>query len=173
MSLRYPDFKLFGAVVAITSATANAAWSQASSPSATAMQTAADACMRNYGAPDQIAPTLSAAGFKVVPGMDEGTVEFSGAGINGIAAASPGRTYCSIQSTEVPLSVARGIGLGLAKSVFGYNLATENGSPEGQKGPCDGLNLLAPQRLIWIRYAQAGNSGACVDDGTSAIILDM
>lgn len=159
--------------VAIAVASPAPVLAQKLSPAARAMQTAADACMRNYGAPDSIPTALRKAGFSVTNGMDPGSWEFSGSGVNGVAVAGRGETYCSIQSAQVPLSLARGIGLGLARSVFGYKSAKENGTPEGRRGACDGLNLLAPQRVIWIHYAQAGNSGECVDDGTSAIILNM
>ncbi|MBU3029949.1 hypothetical protein [Paracoccus marinaquae] len=143
------------------------------SPAARAMQAAAQACMVNYGAPDSLVPALKKAGFSVSPGMDAGSYDFSGAGVDGVAVPGNGETYCMIQSGQVPLDLARGIGLGLARAVFGYKSTSENGTPEGRRGPCDGLNVFAPQRLIWIHYSAAGNSGECVDNGTSSMILNM
>lgn len=167
--------KVFSTLSTLSIAFSNvsSAYAQNLSPAARAMQAAADACMRNYGSPDHLVPALRDAGFAVTPGMDAGSYEFSGFGVFGVVVAENSRTFCSVQSPQVPLELARGIGLGLARSIFGYNSNTENGTPEGRRGPCDGLNLLAPQRVIWIHYAQAGNSGECVEDGSSAIILEM
>lgn len=161
------------AIMSTMVSTTKPAVAQNLSPAARAMQAAADACMRNYGSPDSLIPALKKAGFSVAEGMDAGAYEFSGSGVFGVAVPGNGQTYCTVQSSQVPLNLARGIGLGLARSIFGYSNDRENGTPEGRRGPCDGLNLLAPQRVIWIHYAQAGNSGECVDDGSSAIILDM
>ena len=143
------------------------------SPAAQAMQTAASICLGNYRTPENLAPALQNAGFDVMPGMDEGYWEFSGASVQGVAGGDQGSAYCVVGSAEVPLDLARGIGLGLAQALLNYELPTENGSPEGRRGTCDGLNVLVPQRSIWIHYSNAGNSGECVDDGTSSIILRM
>lgn len=137
------------------------------------MQTAASICLDNYRTPENFVPALRKAGFNVTRGMDEGTWEFSGSSVSGITLGDQGRAYCVVQSAEVPLNLAQGIGLGLARVMLGYKETTENGSPEGKRRTCDGLNVIVPRRSIWIRYANAGNSGDCVDDGTSAIILQM
>lgn len=157
----------------ISAGSGSATLAQGLTPAAKAMYAASAACMRNYGSPEHVILDLQKAGFALAPGMDPGTHEFSGAGVYGIALTEPGQTYCVVQSTQVPLATARAIGLQLAQSIFGYRSSAENGTPEGGRGPCDGLNLLAPQRVIWIHYSQAGNSGECVDDGTSAIIMNM
>lgn len=143
------------------------------SPAARAMQSAAAICLNNYRTPENLAPALQNAGFNLIPSIDKGSWEFSGASVQGIAGGDQGSAYCKIDSPEVPLNLARGIGLGLAQALLGYELQTENGTPEGRRGACDGLNTLVPQRSIWIHYSNAGNSGECVDDGTSSIIINM
>lgn len=144
--------------------------SEASPSGASAtMGAAVEACLRNYRTPDQALPALEAAGLRLTPGMDAGTWEFSGGGVHGIVV--PGdQLYCSIQSGKVPLDAARVLGSDLAYSLFPDMV--QPGAPEGGTGPCDGLSIFAPRQMIWLRYAQAGNSGECINDGTSAIIIN-
>lgn len=161
------------APAALTVAMSAPAPAQDLDPAARAMQTAAGICLGNYRTPENLAPALQNAGFNVMPGIDEGYWEFSNASVHGIAGGDQGSAYCKVSSEEVPLDLARGIGLRVAQELLNYELPTENGSPEGRRGTCDGLNTIVPQRAIWIRYSNAGNSGDCVDDGTSSIIINM
>ncbi|MBV7410323.1 hypothetical protein [Maritimibacter sp. DP1N21-5] len=128
----------------------------------------AETCLVNYRTPDEALPALEGLGLTLTAGMDEGSWEVSGPGVMGIVSTVP-EIYCSIQSTEVNLDNARNIGTSLAERLFPGMI--QMGAPEGGNGPCDGLSIFAPRQLIWIRYAQAGNSGECIDDGTSAIII--
>lgn len=132
------------------------------------MRAVAEQCLRNYETPDDAVAAIEGLGLQLVAGMDEGAFEFSGSGVMGQVSTVP-ELYCSIQSTEVPLDAATAIGTGLATTLFPD--MTEASSPEGGTGPCDGMSIFAPRRVIWISYAQAGNSGACVNDGTSAMII--
>ncbi|SDO26222.1 hypothetical protein SAMN05216196_104235 [Lutimaribacter pacificus] len=140
------------------------------------MQLAAEICLRNYRDPGATEPQFREAGFQVGPGMDAGSFEFSApGGVMGIAAPAQGRSYCTVMSEQVPLATAEAIGRALGERLFPGNVTA--GSPEQQAGspvpPCGGLSIFAPQRLIRITYAQAGNSGECINDGTSAIIINM
>jgi hypothetical protein len=134
-----------------------------------AMRAVVELCLRNYRTPDSAIPAFQALGLTLVPGMDEGSWEFSGQGVSGIVSAEA-ELYCSIQSQHVPLDVARAIGADIASDLFAD--LVHQGAPEGGTGPCDGLSIFAPRQLIWLRYAQAGNSGECIDDGTSSIIIN-
>lgn len=135
------------------------------------MQLAAELCLKNYRTPDAMADAFAAAGFTLAPGMDAGSYEVSAPEMWGIVSPGQGESYCNIQSQAVPLSTAQAIGTALGDRLF-PGMASQ-GSPEGGHGPCDGISILAPQRMIWISYSQAGNSGECIDDGTSAIVLQM
>lgn len=134
------------------------------------MRAATEACLRNYRTPEEIPAALEAAGLTLVPGMDAGTSEVSGPGIWGVVA--PGELYCTFQSPNLSLADAKALGDDLANSLFPGMV--QPGHPErGMASDCDGLSIFAPQSLIWIHFAQAGNSGECIDDGTSAIIMNM
>lgn len=134
------------------------------------MRQAVELCLRNYRTPEGIPAALEAAGYSLTPGMDDGSFELSGAGLWGMVV--PGDAYCTFQSQDVPLADAQTMGRDLADTLFPGKV--EDGHPEsGMDSPCNGVSIFAPQRLIWVHYAQAGNSGACVDDGTSAVIVDM
>ncbi|WP_172299309.1 hypothetical protein [Pseudoruegeria sp. HB172150] len=134
------------------------------------MRAATEACLRNYRTPDDIPGALEAAGLTLAPGMDADSYDVSGPGLWGIAA--PSELYCTFQSRDLPLADAKAMGTDLANTLFPGMI--QEGHPErGMGSPCDGLSIFAPQSLIWLHYAQAGNSGECVDDGSSAIILNM
>ena len=133
------------------------------------MRLAVDACLRNYRTPHEAIPALQAVGLVLSPGADKGSWEFRGDGVFGVAEAGD-ELYCTVQSDGVPLEMAKRIGSDLAFSLFPDMV--QPGAPEGGNGPCDGLSIFAPNQMIWLRYAQAGNSGECIDDGTSAIIVN-
>ncbi len=137
-------------------------------PAAT-MRAVLEACLRNYPEPKRALPALEAAGMTLSPTGDLHSWEMSGEGVFGNVDVS-GEIYCSIQSQSVPLETAQAIGTELANSLF-PNLV-QPGAPEGGNGPCDGLSIFAPRQMLWLRYAHAGNSGECINDGTSAIILN-
>ncbi|MDW4549512.1 hypothetical protein R5H32_09130 [Defluviimonas sp. D31] len=136
------------------------------------MQLAAEICLRNYRTPDKVVDAFTAAGFALAPGADPGTHEVTAPELWGVIEPGPEQSYCTFQSSRVPLAMAQAIGTALAERLFPGLVQT--GHPErGLATPCDGLSVFAPRQLIWIHYAQAGNSGECIDDGTSAIILNM
>lgn len=132
------------------------------------MRTVIEVCLRNYRTPDAALPALEAAGMTLSV-IEDKTFELSGSGVWGIV--EPGdELYCTVQSSEVSLDEARALGTELAYSLFPDMV--QPGAPEGGNGPCDGLSIFAPRQMIWLRYAQAGDSGECVEDGTSAIIVN-
>ena len=137
--------------------------------SAETMRAVIDICMRNYRTPQQSLSALESAGMALAPTGDQGGWEFSGGGVFGNVTVND-TIYCSIQSQSVPLDTAQAIGTELAYALF-PNLV-QPGAPEGGRGPCDGLSIFAPRQMLWLRYAQAGNSGECINDGTSAVILN-
>lgn len=138
-------------------------------PAVNAMRAVVEACLRNYRTPGSVLPALEAAGMVLSPGLDAGSWDFAGNGVNGVVI--PGdELFCSIQSSEVPLDAAQSMSSDLAYALFPDMI--QPGAPEGGKGPCDGLSIFAPRQLIWMRYAHAGNSGECINDGTSAIIIN-
>ena len=134
------------------------------------MRMATEICLRNYRSAAEIPAALEAAGFTLVPGMDEGVSEVTGPRIFGWV--DPSQNYCSFQSTDVPLADTIAMGRALAGTLF-PDMVQEGHPERGLASPCDGLSIFAPQSLIWVHYAAAGNSGECNVDGTSAIILNM
>ncbi|MDF0602292.1 hypothetical protein P1J78_16245 [Psychromarinibacter sp. C21-152] len=134
------------------------------------MRQGTELCLRNYRTPDRIAPELEAAGYTLTPGMDHGSFDVAAPGLWGVVV--PADAYCTFQSEDVPLAAAQAMGEALADTLFPGQV--QPGHPErGMASPCNGISIFAPQRLIWVHYAQAGNSGECVHDGTSAIIVNM
>jgi len=137
------------------------------------MRLAMDLCLRNYRTPASVQQAMANAGFTLIPGADSGSFEFTGPNVSGVVALSP--PFCSIQSTDVPLALAEEMGLKLATSLFGETV--ERGSPERNIAtpvqPCEGLHIFATQTVIRITYSAAGNSGECLNDGTSAIQIKM
>ena len=138
------------------------------------MQLAVETCMRHQKLADQLPAALEAAGYSVSPGMDESTFDFSAPGVTGLV-RTDGTGYCSIQSTQVPLDLAEAIGVAVGERLFPGNATP--GSPAGDAStppaPCEGYTIWETQPIITVSYAQAGNSGECVNDGTSAIIISM
>ena len=138
----------------------------------TVLRAAAEACLRNYRTPDQIIPGLKAAGLTITPGMDAGSFEASGPDIWGIVEPGAEQSYCTFQSPTVPLDRTLAIGADIANTLFPGNI--QPGHPErGLQTPCDGHSIFAPRRLLWMHFADAGNSGECTGAGGSAIILNM
>lgn len=145
-----------------------------SAPEAAAqnMQLAAELCLRNYRTPQDLAGAFSNAGFTLAQStLDAGVTDFTAPGINGAFKTG----YCFAQSAMVPLAMAEAIGRAVADRLFPG--LVQDGAPEHVAGtplkPCEGLQVFAPQRLIAISYAAAGNSGECIADGTSSIIIQM
>lgn len=162
---------IFGVVVA-TNATAQA--QTEAEAAAQNMQLATEICLRDIRNAQQIPGRLAQAGFSVGPGLDSGTYEFSAFGVNGLIDASGSDGFCSVQSTRVPLALASAIGQATADRL--YPGAATPGAPSspgsGPAGFCDGLTFWDARPIITVSYAQAGNSGECIDDGTSAILID-
>jgi len=135
------------------------------------MRLAMELCLRNYRSVAQLPSAFAAAGYTIGAGLDPGTHEFSAPGVFG--GFQDG--YCFIQSVDVPLAIAEDMGQRLAQGLFPGKV--ELGGPETPVGApiaqCEGLSIFAPQSLIRVSYAAAGNSGDCVNDGTSAIVINM
>jgi hypothetical protein len=139
------------------------------------MQLAAELCLRNHRTESEIPQAFAAAGFAVSPYSDNGAFEFTAPGVTGTVDTLPPSAFCSVQSTDVPLEMAEAIGRALADRLFPG--AVHEGNPEHVAGtpvdPCEGLQIFATQELLTLSYAVAGNSGECLNDGTSAILIRM
>lgn len=139
------------------------------------MSLAVEICLRNYYNEAALPDAFRTAGYKVSAGIDAGFYDFEGPGVWGGFSTDTIKGYCFVQSGDVPLAVAEEMGLKLARRLFGDKV--ELGNPElpvGQPVPfCDGLSIFAPRQLIRITYSAAGNSGDCLNDGTSAIAIKM
>ena len=146
----------------------DSAEASAMTPEMTAVRAFARECLRNYRTPGLAIAALEAQGLRAVPGMDAGSWELSVPGLQGLVTVGDA-LYCSIQSPDIPLDEAATLGWELANELFPD--LVEKGSPEGANGLCDGLTIVAPRQMIWVSYAQAGNSGACIEDGSSAVII--
>lgn len=135
------------------------------------MKLALELCLRNYRSVPALPEAFAMAGFNIGDGLDPGVYEFSGPGVFGGFEEG----YCYIQSQDVPLAIAEDMGQRLAEALFPGQV--QQGNPELPVGApvplCDGLSVFAPQRLIRITYSAAGNSGDCINDGSSAVILNM
>ena len=139
------------------------------------MQLAAELCLRNHRSESEMPQAFSAAGFSLSPSSDTGTYEFTAPGVWGVFTTLPPSAFCSVQSPDVPLAMAEAIGRALADRLFPG--AVQEGGPEHVVGtplaPCEGLQIFATQELLTLSYAAAGNSGECLNDGTSAILINM
>ena len=139
------------------------------------MQLAAELCLRNHRTESEIPQAFAAVGFSVSPYTDSGAFEFTAPGVTGTVDTLPPSAFCSVQSTDVPLEMAEAIGRALADRLFPG--LVQEGSPEHVVGtplaPCEGLQIFATQELLTLSYAAAGNSGECLNDGTSAILIRM
>lgn len=128
------------------------------------MEEATKICVGNTGRPDLVEGALSSAGFSLVPGVDAGTFEARAPGVYALIDTSSSRTHCSIQSQEVALSTAREIGMSVTRRLF----------PSAKMfghGACDGPIVTGLRPPLRMTFAQAGNSRECIDDGTSAIVI--
>ncbi|MEM1386783.1 MAG: hypothetical protein AAF748_10045 [Pseudomonadota bacterium] len=128
---------------------------------------AAKLCMTGSRVPDTLPQIFGEAGFDISPGLGEMEFEVRAHGIFG--AFDIGSGYCFIQTAVVPLETTQPMIRDLANTL--YPGQVQEGAPEGGTGPCDGLSIFAPRRLIWVSYAAAGNSGECLFDGTSSVII--
>jgi hypothetical protein len=139
------------------------------------MRLAMEICLRNYHDEATLPDAFRTAGYTLSAGIETGFYDFEGPGIWGGFSTDTNSGYCYVQSGDVPLALAEELGLKLARSLFGDKV--EFGNPElpiGQPAPlCDGLSIFAPRQLIRITYSAAGNSGECLNDGTSAVIINM
>jgi hypothetical protein len=140
------------------------------------MQLAAELCLRHYRSEGELAPSFQQAGFGVSPYMaDAGVFEVAAPGLYVMVDTNSGSAACNIQSELVPIPLAEAIGRAVADRLFPG--VVQDGAPEHQVGtplrPCEGIQVFAPQQLIAISYAAAGNSGECIADGTSSILIQM
>ena len=138
---------------------------------ATNMMLATEICLRHQHQDAALPGAFQASGFTLVPGMDAGSFEFSGPEVFGLI--SPG--FCSIQSQKVAIPTAEAIGLAVGEHLFPNGV--QPGQPSSQanapRRPCEGYTIWSTRPVITVSYAQAGNSGECIDDGTSAIIIRL
>ena len=139
------------------------------------MQLALETCMRHQGRENALPAAFQAAGFEVTPAQDAGDYQFEAPGVWGYIAGETGGGYCTVQSARVPLALAETIGTAVGERLFPGQVTP--GSPAGNAAtppaPCEGYSIWDTRPVITVSYAQAGNSGECVNDGTSAIILRM
>ncbi|WP_227268927.1 hypothetical protein [Roseobacter weihaiensis] len=135
------------------------------------MRLAFELCLHNYRTPLDLPYAFSSTDFTLGKSLDEGVTEFSAPGISGTFQAG----YCNIQTPDVPLAIAEDMGQRTAETLFPGMVTL--GNPERNinqpVAPCDGLSIFAPQMLIRVTYSAAGNSGDCLNDGSSAIAIQM
>ena len=145
------------------------------SVSAHNMRLAIEVCLLNYRTEPGLSEAFLVAGFTLYDGLDPGSYEFEADGVSGLFTTRDATGYCTVQSPLVPLATAEALGAELATTLFPGNVVA--GGPEHPVGtpvpPCAGLSVFALQQLITITYAAAGNSGECLIDGTSAVIISM
>lgn len=125
-------------------------------------------CLTNYRTPGEFQNAFTGAGFTIAPGIDSDVYDLNGYGVWGLFNETTG--LCNIQSEAVPLETTQPLIRDLAEQLFPGQV--QPGAPEGANGPCDGISIFAPQKLLWVRYSQAGNSGECIFDGTSAVVVN-
>lgn len=126
-------------------------------------------CLTNYRTPDALQNAFTTAGFTVSPSFDAGVFDVSAHGVAGGFDSRSG--YCYLMTAVVPLETTQTLTQDLAASLFPGMI--QPGHPEtGMESPCNGVSIFAPQKLIWMHYAAAGNSGDCIFNGTSAVIID-
>lgn len=139
------------------------------------MQLALDTCIRHHRRSDDLPKALADVGFTITPGVDADTYDLEAPGVFGIISTGSHSGYCSIQSPLVPLGLAEAIGTAVGGRHFPGKVVP--GSPAGNAStppePCEGYTIWETQPIIIVSYAQAGNSGECTDDGTSAINISM
>lgn len=139
------------------------------------MQLALDTCMRHHRRSDELPKALADVGFSIEPGLDADSYDLEAPGVFGIISTGSHSGYCSIQSPLVPLGLAEAIGTAVGERQFPGKVVP--GSPAGNAStppePCEGYAIWETQPIIIVSYAQAGNSGECIDDGTSAINISM
>ncbi|MEL6532644.1 MAG: hypothetical protein AAFQ06_06350, partial [Pseudomonadota bacterium] len=79
---------------------------------------------------------------------------------------------CNIQSQLVDLPTARVIADAITAGQNGWvagGPADQIGAPPG---PCQGLTNWDARPVLVISFAAAGNSGECIEDGTSSIVIN-
>ncbi|WP_282130142.1 hypothetical protein [Roseobacter litoralis] len=139
------------------------------------MRLAMELCLRNYRTKEALQPAFENAGFELRPSIDPEIVDFQAPGLAGGFRHIGPQGYCNLESPDVPVALAQEMSLKLSESLFPGKVVL--GSPEKQAGapspPCEGLTIFATQTLILINYSSAGNSGDCVNDGTSLIQIQM
>jgi len=124
-------------------------------------------CLAAYRLPSALPDEFRQAGFTVAPGLDANSFEFDAHGVVGVFQTTTG--YCLAQTAVVPLETTQPFIKELSETLFPGMV--ELGAPEGGNGPCDGLSIFAPQKMIRVSYSATGNSGDCLFDGTSAVII--
>lgn len=139
------------------------------------MRLAMEICLRNYRSEGMLQQGFAQAGFALQQGHDADVFEFDAPGVSGGFRTSGPEGYCYLGSGDVPLAIAEEMGLNLAQTLFPgmVTLGNPERSINAPVAPCDGLSIFAPQTLIRITYSAAGNSGECLNDGTSAIQIKM
>ena len=135
------------------------------------MRLAFELCLRNYRTPQDMPYAFSSTGFTLGRSLDEGVTEFAAPGVSGLFKAG----YCMMQTPDVPLAITEDMAQRTAETLFPGKVTL--GNPERHinqpVAPCDGLSIFATQMLIRVTYSAAGNSGDCLNDGTSAIAIQM
>lgn len=159
-----------GAMDAGVQVTASAASAhRGSGDAAQAMRSAAAICLRNFRDLDAALGEFRAGGWEVRPYIDPGAYEIEQGAVYAILSV-PDNT-CAVKTGDLSLAQARAIGTSLVKEYFPGQY--QAGAPEGRSGPCDGYTVFPGRGLIVMSYAAAGNSGECIENNGSAIILDM
>lgn len=150
---------------------------------------AIEICARNYRTPDEIRPAFEAAGFAYTQedlgGGPGDVLHWYAAPADTVSAAvlfpGPDQAECRVTTDHMDVAEA----LPFARAVFETMFAgqIQDGAPEGQDVRpgsveaqvdfCSGFHVFAPQKVIWVQLARAGNDGTCQSDGTASINIKM
>ena len=135
------------------------------------MMLATETCIRHQNRSAEMPGAFQQVGYTVTPGLDAGFFDISAPELTGLI----GPNYCTFQTTTLGIPTADAIGLAVAEYLYpggvqpGQPASLANAPP----APCEGYTIWSARPVISVTYAQAGNSGECINDGTSAIIIRM
>lgn len=172
MSLRSITLAALALMLAGSAQAQNPAPSDEAEAAAINMRLAATLCLQNIRDPEGLVPAFEGAGFTVMDWIDPDSYEAIAPGVYALIVNRGGREgYCSVQSTLVPLAVARAIGDALVAD-GGWVPGWPGEDASAPPPLCEGYVNWNARPIITIRYFSAGNAGDCDDDGTSAIVID-
>lgn len=139
------------------------------------MRLAATICLRHVRTPSELQAAYTEAGFAVEPYIDPGSFNATAPGVGVLFGGTGGpQGFCKVESVLVDLAMARAIGDAIVAE-YPEGAFTPGWPGETQSAPpplCQGYVAWDARPIITLVYTAAGNSGECIDDGTSSIFID-